>query len=156
MDVLVSCCVSNLWDRMSDCVRAYTELRDQVVDSAEKYLSKEHLKYFISIFQSIINSKRRSSHINNFSDLITVLENRGFIGEAQVEPFEGIVMQLPNCDILKKTIDDYQCCRDRNRLRRLYVSHGKIISTHSCDDLKCICKQFPKHIRLRVFLHLFE
>jgi hypothetical protein len=35
-----------------------------------------------------------------------------------VEHFEEFVMQLPNCDILKETIDYYQCYRDRNRLRR--------------------------------------
>jgi hypothetical protein len=156
IDVLVSCRVCNLWDRMSDCARAYTELRDQVVDSAEKYLRKEHLKYFIGRFHSTIESKRRSSYINNFNDLITVLEKRGFIGEAQVEHFAEIVLILPNCDILKKTIDDYQCYRDRNILRRPYVSHGKIILTHSSDDLKRISKQFLKHIRFRVFLRLFE
>ena len=134
---------------MSDCARAYSELRNQVVDSADNHLSKGHLKNFISTFQSVINSKRRSDYINNFNDLITVLENRGYIGEADVGPFERIVMLLPNCDILKETIYDYQCCR--NRLRRPYVSHGKLISTHSCDDLKRISKQFPKHIRFQGF-----
>jgi hypothetical protein len=89
---------------MPDCARAYSELRDQVVDSAEKHLSKGCLKYFISTFQSVINSKRRSDYINNFNDLLTVLEKRGCIGEANVGAFDGIVMQLPNCDILKKTL----------------------------------------------------
>jgi hypothetical protein len=106
---------------MSDCARAYNELRDQVVDSAEKHLSKGCLKYFISTFQSVINSKRRSDYIHNFNDLLTVLEKRGCIGEANVGPFEGIVMLLPNCDILKNTIHNYQCYR--NRLRRLLVNH---------------------------------
>jgi hypothetical protein len=141
---------------MSDRARAYNELRDQVVASAENYLSNKDLKYFISRYHSILNSKRRCSYINNFNDLITVLEKRGFVGEAQVEHFEEIVMRLPNCDILNETIDNYQCYRDRNRLRRPYVNNGKIISTHSCDDLKRICKQFPKHIRFRVFLRLFK
>jgi saccharopine dehydrogenase-like NADP-dependent oxidoreductase len=140
---------------MSDCARAYTELRDQVVDSAENYLSNEDLKYFINRYHSILNSKRRCSYINNFNDLITVLENRGFIGEVQVEQFEEIVMRLPDCDILKEMIDDYQCHRERYRLRRPYVNNGKIISTHS-DDLKRICKQFPKHIRFGGFLRLFK
>jgi hypothetical protein len=141
--VQVFCRVSNLWDTMSDCARAYTVLRDQVVDSAEKHLSEEHLKNFISTFQSVINSKRRSSYVNSFNDLIKVLENRGCIGEEDVGPFERIVIQLPNCDILKKTIYDYQCNRDR----RPYVNHGKIISTHSCVNLKRISTEFPKHIR---------
>ena len=108
---------------MSDCARGYSELRDQIVDTAESHLSREGLKQFISTFQCVINSKRRSSYINNFNDLITVLENRGCIGEADVGPFKQIVMLLPNCDILKERIYDYQCCRDRNRLRRPYVNH---------------------------------
>jgi hypothetical protein len=136
---------------MSDCARAYCELRDQIVVSAERHLSKERLKCFISIFQSEINSKRRSNYINNFNDLITVLENRGYIGEAGVGAFELIVMPLPDCDILRKRICDYQCYRDRNRLRRAYVNHGKLISTHTCDDLKRISKQLPKHVRFQGF-----
>ena len=135
---------------MADCARAYSELRKQVVDSAEIHLSRERLKSFISTFQSDINSKRRSSYINNFNDLITVLENRGCVGEADVGPFEPIVMQLPNCDILKRSIYAYQC-NNRNRLRRPYVNHGKLISTHSCDDLRRISKQFPKHVRFHGF-----
>jgi len=136
---------------MSDCARAYSELRNQVVDSADNHLSKDRLKYLISTFQPVINSKRRSNYINNFTDLITVLENRGYIGEENVGHFERIVMTLPNCDILKEAIYDYQCYRDRNRLRRLNVSHGKLISTHSRDDLKRISKQFPKHITFQGF-----
>jgi hypothetical protein len=131
---------------MSDCARAYIELRDEVVSRAEKHLSKEHLKYFISIFESVINSKRRSNYINNFNGLITILENRGHVGKADVRPFERIVKQLPNCDILKARIYDYQCYWDRP-----YVNHGKLISTHSCDDLKRISKQFPKHVRFQSF-----
>jgi len=139
---------------MSDCARGYSELRDQIVDTAERHLSREGLKQFISTFQCVINSKRRSSYINNFNYLITVLENRGCIGEADVGPFEQIVMLLPNCDILKERIYDYQCCRDRNRLRRPYVNHGKLISTHSCDDLKRISKKFPKHVRVSAFVQI--
>lgn len=146
-DLLASCRVNNLWDTMSHCARAYSALRDKVVDSAEKHLSEERLKYFISTFQPVINSKRRSSYVNNFNDLIKVLENRGYIGEEDVGPFERIVMLLPNCDILKKTIYDYQCYRDR----RPYVNHGKIISTHSCLELKRISTQFSKHIRFQGF-----
>jgi hypothetical protein len=140
---------------MSDCARAYSELRDQIVVSTEKHLSKERLKYFISTFQSEINSKRRSNYINNFNDLITVLENRGYIGEADVGAFELIVMPLPNCDIFRKKICEYQCSRDGNRLRRAYVNHGKLISTHSCDDLKRISKQLPKHVRFQGFSAFF-
>jgi hypothetical protein len=134
---------------MSDSARAYSELRDQVVNSAERHLSGERLKNFIITFQCVINSKRRSNYINNFNDLITVLENRGYVGEADVGPFEQIVMPLPNCDVLKERIYDYQCYR--NRLRRPYVNHGKLISTHSCDDLKRISKQSPKHVRFQGF-----
>lgn len=105
---------------MSDFARAYSELRNQVVDSADNHLSKDKLKYFISTFQCVINSKRRSNYINNFNDLITVLENRGYVGEADVGPFERIVMLLPNCDILKEKIYRYS---DRSRLRRPYVNH---------------------------------
>jgi len=108
---------------MSDFARDYSELRNKVVHSADNHLSKDHLKCFISKFQSVINSKRRSNYINNFSDLITVLENRGYIGEADVGPFEPIVTQLPNCDILKEMIYDYKCYRDRSIPRRPYVSH---------------------------------
>ena len=136
---------------MSDCARAYCELRDQIVDSAERHLSKEHLKCFIGTFQSEINSKRRSNCINNFNDLITVLENRCYIGEADVGAFGLIVMSLPNCDILRKRIYNYQCYRDINILRRANVNHGKLISTHSCDDLKRISKQFPHHVRFQGF-----
>ena len=39
-DVLVSCRVFNLWDKMSGCAHAYSELRNQVVDSADNHLSK--------------------------------------------------------------------------------------------------------------------
>jgi len=108
---------------MSDCALTYSELRNQVVCSAERHLSNEALKYFISTFQSIINSKRRSDYINNFNDLITVLEKRGYIGEADVGHFGRIVMRLPNCDILNERIYNYECYRDRNRLRRPYVHH---------------------------------
>jgi len=65
---------------MSNCARVYSELRNQVVDNADNHLSKDHLKYFISTFQSVINSKIRSNYINNFNDLITVLKNRDYIG----------------------------------------------------------------------------
>ena len=65
-------------------------------------------------FQCVINLKRRCSYINNFNGLITVLENRSCIGEANVGPFKQIEILLPNCDILKGRIYDYQCCRDRN------------------------------------------
>jgi len=142
---------------MSDCALTYSELRNQVVYSAERHLSNETLKHFISTFQSIINSKRRSDYINNFNDLITVLEKRGYIGEADVGHFGRIVMRLPNCDILNERIYNYECYRDRNRLRRPYVHHGKLISTQSCNDLKRISKQFHKYMRFRgFFLRLFK
>jgi len=136
---------------MSDCARAYSELRNQVVNNADNHLSTDHLKYFISKFQSVINSKRRSNYINNFNDLVTVLENRAYIGEADVGPFETIVRRLPNCAIFKEMIYDYQCNRDRSTLGIPYVNHGKLISTYSCDDLNRISKQFPKHIRFQGF-----
>lgn len=108
---------------MSDCARAYSELRNQVVNNADNHLSTDHLKYFISKFQSVINSKRRSNYINNFNDLVTVLENRAYIGEADVGPFETIVRRLPNCAIFKEMIYDYQCNRDRSTLGIPYVNH---------------------------------
>jgi hypothetical protein len=140
---------------MADCASAYSELRDQVVYSADRHLSNENLKNFISTFQSVINSKRRSDYINNFNDLITVLENRGYIVEADVGPFRRIVGLLPNCDILNERIYNYECNRDRNRLRGQYVHHGKLISTQSCNDLKRISKQFHKYIRFQGFFPAF-
>jgi hypothetical protein len=155
--VLVSYRVINLWDTMSDCACAYSELRNQVVHSAEKHFSNENLRYFISTFQSVINSKRRSDCMHNFNDLITVLEKRGYIGEADVGPLRPIVMQLPNCDTLKEKFYNYECCRDRNRLQRPHVYHGKLISTQSCNDLKRISNRFHKYIRFQgFFLCLFK
>lgn len=107
---------------MSDCASAYTELRDKVVESAEEHLSQERLKCFISTFQPVINSKRRSSYINNFNDLITVLEKRGYVGEANVEPFGKIVNLLPDAPIFQE-IYNYQCYMASNRLGGPYVSH---------------------------------
>lgn len=141
---------------MAYCARAYSELKDQVVGSAERHLSQALLKYFISTFQFVIKSKRRSDYINNFNDLITVLEKRGYVGEADVGPFGRIVTLLPNRDILEQTIYDYQCNRDRNSFRRPNVNHGKLLSTHSFDDLKRISKQFPKRIGFQGFSALFK
>jgi hypothetical protein len=135
---------------MSDCASAYTELRDKVVESAEEHLSQERLKCFISTFQPVINSKRRSSYINNFNDLITVLEKRGYVGEANVEPFGKIVNLLPDAPIFQE-IYNYQCYMASNRLGGPYVSHGKIISTHYGVHSKRISKQLSKHIRFQAF-----
>jgi hypothetical protein len=93
------------------------------VDHAEQHLSKEHLKNLISAFYSVINSKRRSSYVNNFNDLIALLEKRGYIGEANVGPFEQIINLLPNNDILSNMFANFQSHRDRNRIQRPSVSH---------------------------------
>jgi hypothetical protein len=149
-DVSVFCRVRNLWDKMSDCASTYTELRAKVIDGAEEHLNKEHLKYFISKFESVINSKRRSSYIRNFKDLVTLLEKRGYIGEANVGHFGQIVNQLPNSGFLEETI--YNCSRymDRNGLRGPYLSDGKIILTHYSVDVKRMSEQLPKYIRFQV------
>lgn len=115
-----------MWDVMSDCAPTYRELRDQVVDGVE--LSDEQLKYFVSTFQWVINSRRRSSYIKNFEDLITLLEKRDYIGEANVGPLEQIVNLLPDSGILKEVIYDFQRYRDGTRFHGPCVSRGKIIS----------------------------
>jgi hypothetical protein len=110
---------------MSGCARTYIEIRGQVVDSAEEHLSDKHLKNFIITFQPIINSKRRSSCINNFNDLITILEKRGHIGETDLGPFQQIINLLPNPDILNKMISNFQIDRDRNIIQGSFTNHGK-------------------------------
>jgi hypothetical protein len=109
---------------MSDCAAEYIELRGQIVYRAEKYLSEEHLKILINTFQPIINSKRRSSYVNNFNDLITILEKRGYIGEENVVPFRQITNLLPNADIINEMLSNFQIRRDRNRIQGSCVNHN--------------------------------
>jgi hypothetical protein len=108
---------------MSGYAHEYNEIRVQVVERAEEHLSDRHLKNFISTFQPIINSKRRSSYINNFNDLITILEKRGHVGETHLDPFKQIINLLPNPDILNEIISNFQV--HRGRIQGLSMNHGK-------------------------------
>jgi hypothetical protein len=110
---------------MSGYALAYNEIRDQVVERAEEHISDKHLKNFIRTFQPIINSKRRSSYIQNFNDLITILEKRGHVGETDLGSFQQIINLLPNPEILNEMISDYEVQRGRNRIQGLYMNHGK-------------------------------
>jgi vacuolar-type H+-ATPase subunit I/STV1 len=126
---------------MSVCAAEYRELRDQIVNHAEKYLSEKHLKTLISTFQSIINSKRRSSYVNNFNDLITVLEKRGYVGEENVGSFTQIIKQLPNADVINEMLSNFQTQRNRNRIQGSYVNqNGK--STIICLFLYTFQKSY--------------
>lgn len=113
-----------LYDAMSGYAHDYENIRGQVVDRAEEHLNDKHLKNFISTFQPIINSKRRSSYINNFNDLITILEKRGHIGETDLGHFQQIINLLPNPDILNEIISNFQFHSVRNRMQGLYMNHG--------------------------------
>jgi hypothetical protein len=110
---------------MSGYAHEYNEIRDQIVARAEEHLSDRQLKNFISTFQPIINSKRRSSYITNFNDLITILEKRGHVGETDLGPFQQIINLLPNPDNLNEIISDFQAHRGRNRIQGVYMNHGK-------------------------------
>jgi hypothetical protein len=110
---------------MSGCAHTYIEIRSQVVDRAEEHLSNKHLKNFISTFQPIINSERRSSYINNFNDLITILEKRGYVGETDLGAFQQIINLLPNPNILREIMSNFQIHRDRNRIQGTHMNHGK-------------------------------
>jgi hypothetical protein len=110
---------------MSGCAHTYIVIRSQVADRAEEHLSDNHLKNFISIFQPIINSERRSSYINSFNDLITILEKRGYVGETDLGALQQIINLLPNPNILREIISNFQFRRDRNRIQGTYMNHGK-------------------------------
>jgi hypothetical protein len=109
---------------MSGCAAEYVELRSLIVDSAERYLSKEHLKRLISTFQPDINSKRRSSYVNNFNDLITILEKRGCVGETSVGPFRRLVKLLPNHGIIEEMLSNFHIHRNRCGVQCSYVNHN--------------------------------
>jgi hypothetical protein len=114
---------------MSGWAHNYSAIRSQIVDGAEEHLSETQLKYLISTFQPIINSERRSSYINSFNDLITILEKRGYVGETNLDAFHQIVNLLPNPIILKEIMSNFQVQRDRNRFQGPYMNHGKSTMT---------------------------
>ncbi|XP_023716490.1 fas-associated death domain protein [Cryptotermes secundus] len=119
---------------MAGYAPTYSEIRVQVVKCAEEHLSDKHLKNFISTFQPIINSKRRSSYVNNFNDLITILEKRGHVGETDIAPYQEIINLLPNPDILNEIMSDFQVHRSRNRIQGLYMNHGPTAPFYSQNN----------------------
>lgn len=100
----------------------YNALRSLVLKSAEEYLQEDHLKILLITFEQVIKSKRRSSYINNFNDLITLLEKRGHIGEHSVEPLKEIVDLLSNHSVANEIMNNFQIFRDRSRNGRAYIS----------------------------------
>jgi hypothetical protein len=117
--------VNTIRNIMAGCAHTYNEIRRQVIDRAEEHLSDKHLKNFISTFQPIIYSERRSSYINSFNDLITILEKRGYVGETDLGPFQQIINILPNPKILEEIMLNYQFHRDRNGIQGMCMNHGK-------------------------------
>ncbi|KDR11191.1 fas-associated death domain protein [Zootermopsis nevadensis] len=109
---------------MSAFAAEYMELRGQIVNHSEKYLRKTHLKILIDKFQPIINSKRLSSYVNNFNDLITILEKRSYVGEHNVGPFTEIVQLLPNADILSEMLSNFQTNNNRNRIQGMHMNNN--------------------------------
>ncbi|XP_069684238.1 fas-associated death domain protein [Periplaneta americana] len=102
----------------------YNSLRSLVLKSSEDYLQEDHLKILLVTFQQVIKSKRRSSYINNFNDLIAILEKRGHIGDHSVEPLKQIVDLIPNQNVSNRIMNNFQAFRHRSRNEGAYTSSG--------------------------------